>query len=132
MKETLEKLKVLIKSLETEKKESFLICALFLTDGTIEKWDLILSAPWLNSKNLDSYRFIASKLQDALNEAELLLLARIVILDPADLVVKYLLGLETIKNGGYKEFSGEELTEKFKFTIKRAYLLRSQGISNPS
>lgn len=127
MKEMLEKLKALIKSLETEKNEPFLICALFLTDGTIEKWDLILSAPWLNSKSLEAYRFISSKLAGTLNETELLLLARIVILDPEDAVVKYLLGLETIKNGGYKEFSGEDLTEKFKFTIKRAYLLRSQG-----
>jgi hypothetical protein len=129
MKEMLEKLKALIKSLESEKRESFLICALFLTDGTIEKWDFILSAPWLDSKKLDSYRFISSELQKTLSETELLLLARIVILDPEDTVVKYLLGLETIKNGGYREFSGEELTDRFKFTIKRAYLLRSQGTS---
>lgn len=36
---------------------------------------------------------------------------------------------ETISNGGYKELRADDLSEKFKFTIKRAYLLRAQ---NPS
>lgn len=47
-----------------------------------------------------------------------------------DPVVSYLLNLETITNGGFKELSADELSEKFKFTIKRAYLLRSQKLNN--
>ena len=125
MKELLDELKKIIHSLETEKKSEFLICAMFLPDEANNKWDLILSATWLNSRELDSYKLISAKLQASLTEAELLQIARIVILDQADPVVKFLQTLETVKNGGYKELRSEELTDKFKFVIKRAYLLRS-------
>lgn len=125
MKEMLDKLKKLISSLETDKKSEFLIFAMFLPDESNDKWDLIISAPWLNSSELDSYKFISDKLQKYLTDPELIQIARIVILDPEDQVVKFLQTLETVKNGGYKELRPEELTEKFKFVIKRAYLLRS-------
>jgi hypothetical protein len=125
MKELLDKLKKLIYSLEAEKKSEFLICAMILPGESNDKWDFILSAPWLNSSELESYKLISSKLQTSLMEAELLQIARIVILDPDDQVVKFLQTLVTVTNGGYKELRAEELTEKFKFIIKRAYLLRS-------
>ncbi|MCX6990407.1 MAG: hypothetical protein NTX49_05025 [Chlamydiae bacterium] len=124
MKEVLDKFKAIIKSLESE-YGSFLVFALFLREQPFETWDIIISANWLNSKEMNSYRLISSKLQEVLTEAESLQFSRIVLLDPADPTVHFLLDLETVKNGGYKEFSGEVLTEKFKFTIKRAYLLRS-------
>jgi hypothetical protein len=131
MKEMLDKLKNLIKSLESE-RGSLLISALFLTEGFIDKWDFILAADWLNPRELSSYKIVSEKLQAFLTENELLQLSRIVILDPNDPVVNFLLELEPLRNGGYKEFSGEDLTEKFKFVIKRAYLLRSQGTQNLS
>jgi hypothetical protein len=131
MKEMLDKLKNLIKSLEAE-HGPLLFSALFLTEGFIDKWDFILAADWLNPGELSSYKLVSEKLQVFLAENELLQLSQIVILDPNDPVVKFLLELEPLRNGGYKEFSGEELTEKFKFVIKRAYLLRSQGTQNPS
>ncbi len=124
MKEVLEKFKTIIQSLESE-HGSFLVFALFLREKPFETWDIVISATWLNSSELSSYRLIASKLQEFLTESESLQFSRIVLLDPDDSTVKFLLDLETVKNGGYKEFSGEALTEKFKFTIKRAYLLRS-------
>ena len=121
MKEVLDKFKALIKSLESE-HGPFLLFALFLRENPFETWDVIVSATWLNSKEMSSYRLISSKLQEFLTESESLQFSRIVLLDPDDQAVKFLLDLETVKNGEYKEFSGEALTEKFKFTIKRAYL----------
>lgn len=98
---------------------------MFLPEESNDKWDLIISASWLNSRELESYKFISNKLQACLTESELIQIARIVILDPEDQAVKFLQTLEAVKNGGYKELRPEELTEKFKFVIKRAYLLRS-------
>jgi len=68
---------------------------------------------------------VSSKLQHLLSDSELVQFSRVVILDQDDPVVSFLLDLETIKNGGYKELSAEALSEKFRFTIKKAYLLRS-------
>lgn len=77
---------------------------------------------------MHSYKTVSSKLQESLSDSELMQLSRVVILDQHDPVVSYLQGLETITNGGVKELRADELSEKFKFTIKRAYLLRSQKI----
>lgn len=125
MKELLDKLQKLIHSLELEKKTQFLICAMFLREDSGNKWDFILSSPWLDSSELESYKFISNKMQAYLTESELLQISRIVILDQDDPVVKFLRMLKTVANGGYEELRPEELTDKFKFVIKRAYLLRS-------
>lgn len=125
MNEIIEKIKSIIKDLEKE-NGPLLICALFLRDGESEKWDMVVSASWLNPTDMQSYKTVSSKLQELLSDAELVQFSRIVILNKDDPVVSYLLGLETISNGGYKELRADELSEKFKFTIKRAYLLRSQ------
>lgn len=128
MKETIDKLKNAVVALEKE-HSLFVICALFLREDPLEKWDIIISAPWLNPKEMDSYQIISSMLQKYLNESEFIQFSRIVILNQDDPVVSYLLNLETVANGGYKELRPDELSEKFKFIIKRAYLLRSQTIN---
>lgn len=125
MKETIDKIKVSIQSLEKE-YGPLLICALFLREEPLERWDVVVSAQWLNPQEMQSYKTVSSKLQESLSDSELVQLSRIVILGQDDPVVSYLQGLDTITNGGYKELRAEELSAKFKFTIKRAYLLRSQ------
>lgn len=125
MNETINKLKSAISALEKE-NAPLLICALFLREDPLEKWDIVISASWLNPKEMQSYRTVSSKLQESLSDSELVKFSRIVILNQDDPVVSYLQSLETITNGGFKELRGDELSEKFKFTIKRAYLLRSQ------
>lgn len=125
MNEMIGKLKSIIKDLEKE-HGPLLICALFLRDGDLEKWDIIISGTWLNPAEMQSYKTVSSKLQESLSDTELVQFSRIVILNKDDPVVSYLLGLDTITNGGFKELRADELSEKFKFTIKRAYLLRSQ------
>lgn len=127
MNETIEKFKSLIKDLE-KNQGPLLICALFLRDGDLDKWDIIISASWLNPAEMQSYKIVSSKLQESLSDVELVQFSRIVILNQDDPVVSYLQNLETITNGGYKELRADELSEKFKFTIKRAYLLRSQKL----
>ena len=127
--DTIKKIKLLIKDLEKENKP-LLICALFLREDSLEKWDMIIAASWLNPRELQSYKIVSSKLQESLTDSELVQFSRVVLLNEDDPVVSYLQSLETIKNGGFKELRGEELSEKFKFTIKRAYLLRSQKSEN--
>ena len=125
MNEIIEKIKSIVNALEKE-HGPLLICALFLRDGDLERWDIIISSSWLNPTEMQSYKIIASKLRKSLSESELVQLSRIVILNKDDPVVSYLQNLKTISNGGFIELSANELSEKFKFTIKRAYLLRSQ------
>jgi hypothetical protein len=125
MNETIKKIKLLIKELESE-NGPLLICALFLREDSLEKWDILMAASWLNPEKMQSYKMVSSKLLEFLNDSELVQISRVVILNEDDPIISYLQGLETITNGGFKELRPEELSEKFKFTIKRAYLLRSQ------
>src|SRR5690348_3114957 len=125
MKQIIDKLKSLILAIEKE-NAPLLICALFLREEPLEKWDIVISATWLDSQEMQSYEIISSKLQTYLSDSELVQFSRVVILDQDDPVVSYLQNLETLSNGGYKELRAEDLSEKFKFTIKRAYLPRSQ------
>ncbi|HLB52205.1 MAG TPA: hypothetical protein VJK48_00660 [Chlamydiales bacterium] len=125
MSEIIEKVKSAIKSMEKE-HGNLLICALFLRADVLEKWDIVLAAPWLNPKEMRSYEILSSSLQNFLTQSELVQFSRIVILEQDDPTVSFLLNLEIVKNGGYKELSVDALSEKFRFTIKKAYLLRSQ------
>lgn len=125
MKEIIEKLKSMIHSLE-KKHGPLLVFALFLREAALDKWDIIVSASWLNSNEIDSYNIISQSLQETLSDFELVRISRIVILDQNEPVVNYLQDIKTISNGGFDECSREELSDKFKIAIKRAYLLRSQ------
>lgn len=131
MNEIIDKIKFLIKKLENE-HGPLLICALFLRDSETERWDIIISTSWLNPIEMQSYKLVSSKLQELLSDSELVQFSRIVILNQDDPVVSYLQGLETISNGSYKELRADELSEKFRFTIKKAYLLRCQRVEKKS
>ena len=128
MIEKIEKLKEVVKNLEIE-HGPLLICALFLRDDAMGKWDIVIAASWLNSSEMRSYEILSQELKKFLSDSDLVYFSRIVILDRDDPIISYLLDLETIKNGGYKELSSDALSDKFKFLIKKAYLLRSQKLS---
>ncbi len=129
MNTILEKLKTVVRSLENE-HGPILVFALFLREDPLEKWDIVVSATWLNSNDRLSYETIASKIQKALNSSELVQLSRIVILDSSDPVVAFLQGEVLVTNGHYKEVPGGTFSDKFGFTIKRAYLLRCQKMED--
>jgi hypothetical protein len=127
MKEILEKLKSIVLSLEKE-HGPILIFALFLGEDSPEQWDVVVSASWLSSSELSDYKTITSKIQEVMTSSELMQFSRVVILDADDSVVSFLQESFSVTNGHIQEVSVEVLAERFKFTIKRAYLLRCQKI----
>ncbi len=127
MKDILEKLKVALKELENENGDVFLF-ALFLREQTFGKWDLLISAPWLDSRILSSYDKVAKRVQENLDKSEMTELARIAILNVDDQAVTFLQNLYSVPNGSFIEVANcEPLTDRFGFTIKRAYVLRCIG-----
>lgn len=119
------KIKNAIVALEKE-NHPLLICALFLRKDSLEKWDIVVSASWLDSTTMKSYESVVSSLQKHLDKSDFVEISRVVLLNQDDSVVSYLQSLKTITNGGFEELKESELSEKFGFDIKRAYLLRSQ------
>lgn len=131
MKEILDKFKSVVLSLE-ENYGSILLFALFLREDSLEKWDIVVSASWLNSSDKNAYTKVISKIQSILNSSELIEISRVVILDNTDPVVSFLQEVCPLTNGGFKEtpkdFSVEPFSEKFGFTIRKAYILRCQHL----
>ncbi len=127
MKIFLEKLKSVVKLLE-EEYGPILVFALFLREEPLEKWDIVVSATWLKSDDMNSYKILVPKIQNALTGPELMQVARIVILDHNDPAVSFLQESESVTNGHYGEVPSDSFSERFGFTIKKAYLLRCQKI----
>lgn len=125
MNNTLEKLKKILVDLESE-KGPILVFALFLRVDPLEKWDIVISASWLDPNDISSYKIISEKIQKNLSPTELVQLARIVILANDDPVVLFLQNSQSVLNGHFGEVSGDIFSEKFGFSIKKAYLLRCQ------
>lgn len=130
MKEIVEKLKTALRELEKE-EDRVLLFALFLREDALGKWDLLVSASWLNPKVLDSYETVSKMIQKYLDAKELVQISRIVILEIADPAVSFLQELHPVPNGSIIEVQNcEPLSDKFGFTIKRAYVLRCLPESN--
>ena len=131
MNEILNKLKSVVQSLEKDHKP-ILLFALFLREEALQQWDIVISASWLSSSEKNAYQIVVSKIQSVLSSSELVQISRVVILDHTDPVVPFLQEVCPLTNGGFKEspkdFSVEPLSEKFGFTIKKAYVLRCQKI----
>lgn len=124
MKKILDKLKSIL--LELEKKQGrVLVFALFLRGESPARWDLVIAAPWLDSGDVESYNIVAKKVQDLLNSDEIIQLSRVVIIDADDPVVSFLQDSYTVPNGTFKDIENcEPFSQRFNFTIRRAYLLR--------
>jgi hypothetical protein len=69
------------RSLSAE-KGAFSLFALFLREESVEKWDLVISAPWIETDKEDALNLISSKVREALNLSELLAVSRIVLVEP--------------------------------------------------
>jgi len=130
MRILLEKLRLIVHKLE-EENGPILVFALFLREHPLEKWDVVVSATWLKSNDISSLKLIFSKFQESLSENELIQISRIVILEPNDDAVTYLQNEFSITNGHFEEVSAGVFSERFGFTIKRAYLLRCQKLEDP-
>ncbi len=125
MKEILGKLKSIVVDLEG-RRGPILIFALFLREDPLERWDVVVCASWLNPDDMEAYKIVSDEFQRFLTQPELMQFSRLVILDEKDPVVSFLQDSCTITNGHIETLSGEVFSERFKFTIKSAHVLRCQ------
>lgn len=130
MRDFYQKLHLALTQLENEHDEISLF-AIFLRDNSLDLWDLIVSAQWLNSSDLNSLKIVCSKIQDSLKGSEILKLSHVVILDIDDPTVIFLReNYEVLHGHPGKLIDPEILSERLNFTIKRAYLLRCLNLSS--
>jgi hypothetical protein len=121
MSEVAEKLRKIEVEISTE-KGSFTLFALIEREDSLGKWDIVISADWVNDKEKALINTLALKIRKSLNADEQLMLSRIVVLSPTDPFVKNLNAIG-VEHGSFK-LSNNTFNGIF---IKEAYLITSNS-----
>jgi hypothetical protein len=117
----LEKLTAIERSLSREKGD-FEVFGVVLPEKTLQRWDLIVAAPWLDSRTLQSYRVVAAPLQATFTPNDWLEFSRIVILKKGAPFLEDVLALTTVEHGLY-EIVNMTLSG---ISIRRAYIITAK------
>ena len=79
MNELIQKM-VTIEEYLAHQKGDFKLFALFLRDGSPGRWDVLVSAPWIDADKQQALKIITEQLTTRLNKDELISLSRVVII----------------------------------------------------
>lgn len=106
----------------SEKKGAFNLFALFMREDAENKWDLLVSSKWISKNKPESLKYIASNVQKALTQKELVKISRIVIIDDDNSA------LDAIHQALVTEHSIAEIRDSifFGLSIQHAYIITSQ------
>ena len=116
-----EKFRRVMEDVSAERGE-FVLFGLFLREEAPDKWDLVISAPWLEADKLKALREFVEKATPIVGNEGLLALSRIVTLSPDDP------NLETMLQAVQVDNDPLELCnfDFFGLDIKHAYILRAK------
>jgi hypothetical protein len=119
-----------LNALETElshQKGDFVLFGVFLRDGSPDRWDVVVSAPWLDEDDNESLRFMVKQIQAKIELPELLLVATVLILDPSQEFVQEMNDEVRVEHGNVKItdyiFNG--------MSIERAHIITSKPVATP-
>ncbi len=115
-----EKLAYLERDVSSERGE-FSLFGLFLREDAPDRWDLVVSAPWLEANQRDGLRYLAGKLKSFLDAKERLMLSRVVILEKDNPGMAAFRKMVSIRHGKF------ELADSvfFGLQIRHAYIITS-------
>lgn len=102
------------KEISTEKGE-FALFALFRRDDATDKYDLLVSAPWIEADQKQSLEYLAKKVQSRLDQDQFESLSRIVLLDKGNPVLEAIRKSVQTKHSAHEvqntNFSGVQITQ---------------------
>jgi len=115
-KETREKLALLEREVSDEKGE-FSLFGLFLREDAQDedKWDLLVSALWLDADKKKGLSYLAKEIQERLEPDELLSISRIVVLERGNPILEAIHKTVNVKHGKVEvkdsNFFGVQITQ---------------------
>lgn len=119
MKELIEKLRK-IEEETSSAKGVYNLFALFLREGSPNKWEVLVSASWIDADKELALKYIAERIQDSLDEDQLLLISRIVIIEEDNPALFAFLGAIGVEHGSIEikgsNFNGLEIKHGFLIT----------------
>ena len=121
MKQLVEKLVPLEREISADKGE-FALFALFLREDAQDRWDLVVSASWIEADKKKALDYLVNQLQPRLKPQELLSISRIVLIDEDNPA------LEAIHKAIRAEHGTTEVRNSnfFGLQIEHAYIITSK------
>lgn len=121
MKELIDRFVRLERRLAKEKGK-FTLFALFLRDDAVDKWDLVVAAPWIESNRGVALRYIASQIQKEFQPDEVARLSRVVIIDNTNPALGAVNRTIQVEHGA----ADVQNNNFFGLQIKHGYIITSQ------
>lgn len=130
MKKFIDKIAALEQSISTEKGD-FVLFALFLREDAQDKWDLVVSAPWLEVNKKEALSYLTNELRSHLRSQEMLTLSRIVLVDNDDPALEVIHKAISVEHGKVEikdsNFFGLQIKHAYIITSKRHAVTSSSG-----
>ncbi len=99
---------------------------LFLREGVEDRWDLLVSASWLDRDKAAGRRYLTRKLNARLSDREILELSRIVVIERTDPGLRKLLNDVTVDGGEIRELKNLRFAGQ---SLSRAIILEAKPIA---
>jgi hypothetical protein len=106
----------------------FVLFALVVREDVPDRWDLIISAPWVGDDKRGAVNYVLGEIKSRLGEQALIDLSRIVVADPQDARVRAFNGLVQVDHGGIEVRD----TNLFGLAVKYAYIITSKRPPAPA
>src|SRR5205085_7760625 len=119
----IEKLRKVMQRVAAEKGD-FVLFGLFSTEGSPGRWDLVISAPWLERGKLKALSEFVEILSSVVGQKEVLSLSKIVTLNHDDPSLKAILKTVQVENGTVVL----QDNNLFGLEIKQAYILHAKRL----
>ena len=127
MVELTEKFARLESQIAREKGE-FTLFALFMREDVPDRWDLIISAPWVAEDKQGAVDYLVAQIKSRLDAGVLTHLSRIVPVDPQDAAVQDLNRAIQVEHGNVEVND----SNFFGLAIKRAHIITSKSPPAPA
>ena len=105
-----------------QERGDFTFFALFMREDVPDRWDLIVSAPWVGEDKRGAVDYLIGQIKSRLGEERLICLSRIVPVDSEDVAVQDLNRAIQVEHGNVEVND----SNFFGLAIKRAHIITSK------
>lgn len=105
-----------------QERGDFTLFALFMREDVPDRWDLIISAPWVGEDKRGAVDYLIDQIKSKLGKEDLIWLSRIVPVDPEDVEVQDLNRTIQVEHGNVEVRD----SNFFGLAIKRAHIITSK------
>ncbi len=105
-----------------QERGDFTFFALFMREDVPDRWDLIISAPWVGEDKHGAVDYLIDQIKSKLGKEDLIWLSRIVPVDPDDVAVQDLNRTIQVEHGNVEVRD----SNFFGLAIKRAHIITSK------